>query len=91
MTNGSYNVNRISAYASVELNMDVRNTEFAAQAEADLDAIIGDHCIRIDPKTYFHRHGWLQRLRQWTAYETVRLIFFLFTFYFKQEKESKNR
>ena len=30
MTNGSYNVNRISAYASVELNMDVRNNEFAA-------------------------------------------------------------
>jgi cardiolipin synthase len=91
MTNGSYNVNRISAYASVELNMDVRNEEFAAQAEADLDAIIRDHCIRIDPTNYFHHHGWLQRLRQWAAYETVRIIFFLFTFYFKQEKESKHR
>jgi cardiolipin synthase len=91
MTNGSYNVNRISAYASVELNMDVRNTEFAAQAEADLEAIIRDHCIRIDPKVYFHHHHWLKRLRQWTAYETIRIIFFLFTFYFKQEKESKHR
>ncbi|HET6253078.1 MAG TPA: phospholipase D-like domain-containing protein [Puia sp.] len=91
MTNGSYNVNRISAYASVELNMDVRNNDFAAQAEADLRSIITDHCIRIDPKDYFHRHGWLQRFRQWIAYETVRLIFFLFTFYFKQEKESTHR
>jgi cardiolipin synthase len=91
MTNGSYNVNRISAYASVELNMDVRNTEFAAQAEADLDTIIRDHCIRIDPKNYFQHNHWLQRLRQWTAYETIRIIFFLFTFYFKQEKESKHR
>lgn len=91
MTNGSYNVNRISAYASVELNMDVRNIEFASLAEADLDAIIRDHCIRIDPKNYFHHHGWLPRLRQWIAYETVRFLFFLFTFYFKQEKESKHR
>ena len=91
MTNGSYNVNRISAYASVELNMDVRNTAFAARAEADLEEIIGNHCIRIDPKRYFQHLHWLRRLRQWAAYETVRIIFFLFTFYFKQEKESKHR
>jgi len=91
MTNGSYNVNRISAYASVELNMDVRNNEFAAFVEADLEGIIRDHCIRIDPSNYFRHHHWLQRLRQWAAYETVRIIFFLFTFYFKQEKESKRR
>lgn len=91
MTNGSYNVNRISAYASVELNMDVRNNEFAALVEEDLNSIIRDHCIRIDPANYFHHNNWLQRFRQWVAYETVRVIFFLFTFYFKQEKESKHR
>ncbi len=91
MTNGSYNVNRISAYASVELNMDVRNNEFAASVESDLEAIIRDHCIRIDPASYFHHHHWRQRLRQWAAYETIRILFFLFTFYFKQEKESKPR
>jgi cardiolipin synthase len=91
MTNGSYNVNRISAYASVELNMDVRNNDFAACAEADLEEIIRDHCIRIDPKNYFQHHNWLQRLRQWIAYETIRIIFFLFTFYFKREKEAKRR
>jgi cardiolipin synthase len=91
MTNGSYNVNPISAYASVELNMDVRNTEFAALTEADLNAIIRDHCTRVDPKSYFLRHGWFLRLRHWIAYETIRILFFLFTFYFKQEKESKQR
>jgi cardiolipin synthase len=91
MTNGSYNVNRISAYASVELNMDVRNNEFAACVEADLDAIIRDHCVRIDPANYFRHHHWLRRLQQWAAYETIRIIFFLFTFYFKQEKESQHR
>jgi cardiolipin synthase A/B len=89
MTNGSYNVNRISAYASVELNMDVRNNEFAALAEADLEGIIRDHCIRIDPKDYFQHQTWTRRLRQWISYQTIRILFFLFTFYFKQEKESK--
>jgi cardiolipin synthase A/B len=90
MTNGSYNVNRISAYASVELNMDVRNNEFAALVEADLEGIIRDHCIRIDPKDYFQHQTWPRRLRQWISYQTIRLLFFLFTFYFKQEKESQN-
>jgi cardiolipin synthase len=89
MTNGSYNVNRISAYASVELNMDVRNNEFAAQAEADLEDIIRNHCTRVDPKNYFLHRSWFQRLRQWIGFQTVRFIFFLFTFYFKQDKESK--
>ncbi len=91
MTNGSYNVNRISAYASVELNMDVRNNEFAARAEADLEEIIQNHCDRIDPENYFRHRNWLQRARQWMGFTTVRLIFFLFTFYFKQDKESKQR
>jgi cardiolipin synthase len=71
--------------------MDVRNNEFAACVEADLEGIIRDHCVRIDPANYFRHHHWFQRLRQWAAYETIRIIFFLFTFYFKQEKESKRR
>ena len=90
MTNGSYNVNRISAYASVELNMDVRNNDFAANVEAELGEIIRDHCIQIIPENYFLHTGWFQRFLQTAAYETIRIIFFLFTFYFKQEKESKS-
>jgi cardiolipin synthase len=88
MTDGSYNVNRISAYASVELNMDVRNEPFAASVEKELEDIIKNNCIQVLPGEYFQHHGFLQRGLQRAAYETIRLLFFLFTFYFKQEKES---
>ena len=88
MTDGSYNVNRISAYASVELNMDVRNETFAARVEKELEEIIKNNCIQIIPENYFQHHGFLRRCWQRAAYETIRLIFFLFTFYFKQEKET---
>jgi cardiolipin synthase len=88
MTDGSYNVNRISAYASVELNMDVRNDAFAACVEKELEEIIQNHCVQITPENYFHRHGFFQRCLQRLAYDSIRLLFFLFTFYFKQEKES---
>jgi len=88
MTDGSYNVNRISAYASVELNMDVRSEPFAARVENELEEIIKNNCIQIVAENYFQHHGFLRRCWQRAAYESIRLIFFLFTFYFKQEKET---
>jgi cardiolipin synthase len=91
MTNGSYNVNRISAYASVELNMDVRNNDFALCVERELEGIIRDHCVQIIPENYFQHTGFFKRLLQQAAYQTVRVLFFLFTFYFTQEKESTPR
>ncbi|HWB91012.1 MAG TPA: phospholipase D-like domain-containing protein [Puia sp.] len=90
MTGGSYNVNRISAYASVELNMDVRHPVFATQVEDELEGIIRDHCKRIVPEEYFRHVSLWKRFRQRLAYETIRLIFFLFTFYFRQEREGKD-
>lgn len=88
MTDGSYNVNRISAYASVELNMDVRNDAFATCVEQELENLIRNNCVQITPENYFRHHGLFQRFLQRMAYESIRLLFFLFTFYFKQEKES---
>jgi cardiolipin synthase len=88
MTNGSYNVNRISAYASVELNMDVRDTEFATRVEGELEEIIRNQCKQIIPATYFQHMGLFRRFRHWAAYEMIRILFFLFTFYFHQEKEN---
>jgi len=86
MTNGSYNVNKISAYASVELNMDVRNADFAAKVEQELDEIIEEHCIRITEKNF--NHSIYRQFLQWSAFQIIRFLFFLFTFYFRQEKGS---
>jgi cardiolipin synthase A/B len=86
VTVGSYNVNRISAYASVELNMDVRNAAFAAGVEQELDDIISKHCVRITPESFFSHSSIFSKICQRVAYESIRVLFFLFTFYFKQEK-----
>jgi cardiolipin synthase len=86
VTVGSYNVNRISAYASVELNMDVRDQPFATSVEKELDTIISQHCVRVTPESFFSHTTLFKKIRQRIAYQTIRLLFFLFTFYFKQEK-----
>lgn len=85
VTIGSYNVNDISAYASVELNMDVDNTEFATDVQQKLEAIIANDCTRVTQEYITRRYNYLQRFVQYISYITVRVLFNLFTFYFRQQ------
>lgn len=86
-TIGSYNVNNISAFASIELNLDVQNAEFARSLRRRLDKIIAEDCVEITAETYRTGYSIPGRLMQWLAYNFVRLLFFLFTFYFKQRNQ----
>lgn len=85
VTIGSFNVNNISSYASVELNLTVRNKPFATSVRQRMDAIINNYCKRIQPLNNFFSFNLIKRFLQKSAYETVRLILNLSTFYFKEE------
>jgi len=89
VTVGSYNVNDISAYASVELNLDVLDNEFAAEADDWLRRLMERECIRITDD-YLENYSLPQRFLQWLSYEVYRLVLFLFTFYFRQQKDTKD-
>jgi cardiolipin synthase len=84
-TIGSYNVNDISAYASVELNLDVRNEEFAGVVQKRLEAIIIRDCVEVTEESYITKYHFLMRSVQYCSYWMVRIIYYLFTFYFKQK------
>jgi cardiolipin synthase A/B len=86
VTVGSYNFNNISAYASLELNLDVHNPSFAQQVEQTFDKIIQQDCDLITKTSYEKKTGLWDTFRYRIAYESVRFIFFIFTFYFKREK-----
>ncbi|MEP7257038.1 MAG: phospholipase D-like domain-containing protein [Flavitalea sp.] len=85
-TAGSYNVNNISAFASLELNLDVQDAGFAQVVRHQLNDIIKKDCLRITPEDYRTKYNAFNRLLQWSAYNTVRILFFLFTFYFRQRR-----
>lgn len=89
VTVGSYNVNDISAYASVELNLDVLDDGFAAEADDWLNRLITRDCIRITDD-YLKHYSLLDRFLQWLSYEVYRLVLFLFTFYFRQQKDPRD-
>lgn len=84
-TVGSYNVNNISAYASLELNMDIRNTGFAIHTRSVIDEIIQHHCKEITHENYNASTNFLRRAWQRISYGFFNTVLKLFTFYFRQE------
>ena len=83
MTIGSYNINNISAYASIELNINVRNAVFTRETEQVLLRIIEKDCIQITEEYYAQSKNIIKQFSRWFSYEFIRLMFNLFTFYFK--------
>lgn len=86
MTVGSYNVNDLSAYASIELNLDVHNPRFIKKAESILQEIIDRDCILISKESHAKSRNMVKRLGQWFSYNIIRLTFTLFTFYYRRQK-----
>ena len=83
-TIGSYNVNIISAYASLELNMDVNNPEFAGMLDNTMEKIIQNDCVQITKENFNSHNGILNKIWELICYWFVRLLFYLFTINFKQ-------
>ncbi len=87
VTIGSYNINNLSAYASIELNLDVDDKEFALEVEKDFKKIMKNNCTEVIETEYRVKSNHLQQFGHWLAYNTIRFMLFLFTFYFKQNKD----
>jgi cardiolipin synthase A/B len=86
VTIGSYNINNISAYASIELNIDIKDVKFAKEVRQTLDTIIKDDCIHITSEVYHKNNTIFKQLYHWACYKIFRIGFLLFTFYFKQQE-----
>lgn len=79
MTVGSFNVNNLSAYASIELNLEVNNPEFARHVQQRLEHIIAHDCVRITEENFKKQGNLLVRAARRAAYDIFRFLFFLST------------
>lgn len=84
MTIGSYNINDISAFASIELNLDVRDTKFVPVVREKIEAIIKNDCRPITTDELVRTKNIFKQFIRWCSYEFIRIVFHLFTFYFKR-------
>lgn len=85
LTVGSYNINNISAYASIELNAEVRNEAFVTNATKRLEQIRKFHCRQVKLED-LKKTNLMSRFLYRSAYDIFRLVLFIFTFYFKEHK-----
>jgi cardiolipin synthase len=85
-TIGSFNINFISAYASIELNLEILDEKFATNVKQELLEIIEKESVPVTESEAHQKYGWAARAWQKICYTSIRLIFVLFTFYFKQRR-----
>ena len=86
LTIGSYNINNLSAYASIELNLDVNNANFASGVEQTLTTIIQNECVAINKEKHIQTNNVFKQFIRWASYQILRIIFYMLTFYYKQKK-----
>jgi cardiolipin synthase len=84
LTIGSYNINNLSAYASIELNLEVYNVDIAKQMESILETTIAKDCIAITEQVHKKSTNIFKQFIRWCSYEIIRFILYLITFNLKQ-------
>ncbi len=84
ITLGSFNMNDISTYASVELNLDVRNETFAKELQQYLEENVIKYTTTISSSYVKEYTTWWVRLLQWSSFIAFRALLYSFTFYFKR-------
>ena len=73
-TVGSYNLNFLSHYASVELNAEIDDLQFVRYFESELEKITSQHCNGIDFEKYCEAQPWHNKFLKWLAYYFFRFI-----------------
>jgi cardiolipin synthase A/B len=72
-TIGSYNQNNLSAYLSIEMNVDVVNYEFSKNLNAHLLHVIQNECIEITSEKFLVNSTFVSKTKRWMSYRFVKL------------------
>ena len=78
-TVGSFNLNSLSCYGSIEMNVEIHSVEFAENLRADFEKVISE-CTEITNGTLRQRARILNKLGNWVSYQIVRTSMLFLTF-----------
>ena len=73
-TIGSYNLNHISDYASIEINVGILDEKFTQQFDEVLTEIIRNDCRQVTLEEFNRRRTWFTKANGWLSYQTLRLL-----------------
>src|SRR5450759_3538847 len=73
-TIGSYNLNHLSDYGSVEMNADILDAPFTEKFEEILLEIIKNDCRQVTFNEYIKRKTWFFQVTDWFFYQMIRIM-----------------
>jgi len=73
-TIGSYNMNHLSDFGSVEMNADILDNQFTEKFEELLQEIIEKDCRQVTFDEYIRRKTWLFQIIGWFSYQMIRIM-----------------
>ena len=79
-TIGSFNLNNLSSYASIEMNVGIDSEEFAKDYIIHLHKIM-EQCDRITPETIELKYNLSSKFTNWISYWTSRTIEIIVTYF----------
>lgn len=72
-TVGSYNLNYLSAYASIEFNVCVLNEDFGKQFTQHLHQLLQEACKKIDKDDFMKKSSWWKLFTYWISFRILKL------------------
>lgn len=76
---GSFNLNNLSCYGSIEMNVEIQSVEFAKNLHSNFQNVISE-CREITLETLRERSGIFKNFVNWVSYRMVRTSLFFLTF-----------
>lgn len=76
---GSFNLNSLSYYGSIEINVEIQSVKFAKNLQSDFKKVMNE-CSEITLETLRKRSGMFKNLVNWVSYQIVRTSMLFLTF-----------
>jgi cardiolipin synthase len=74
---GSYDLNNLSTYSNIELNVDINDTEFSSSLANHIRKIIATDCVKVTADNPYRRKTIFSRFIMWLSYRVVKTLFIL--------------
>jgi cardiolipin synthase len=84
---GSYDLNNLSTYSNIELNLEIDHRPFARQLAKELDYVIDTQCHSVTMTELGVRYSPWQQFRLWWSYRMLKIMFVLAVWLATKENE----
>jgi cardiolipin synthase len=87
VTIGSYDLNNLSTFSNIELNLDILDEKFATDFHIHLEKIIEQDCQLVTKEDLYSRTNLWRRFKYWFAYQFSKTLFGLGYWLAKRDDE----